>query len=262
MKTQPDWQFAPSTEPERGPRLRRITGMGVALAVLNLVVVAAVPMVRMHFDVQAFSAFRVFLYAVQFGLVLAGMGLLFAVIAAFLKVTPAWKRGLVMLVLGALPLGAIVATLGPDRFSSPMIHDITTDTDNPPRFDKARDLRGPEENSLDYGGAEVAAKQRAAWPDLGPVHTDLAPEAAMNRALQAVQGLGWELINADFNAGRIEAYDRTRFFGFTDDVVIRVRPATAGGSRVDVRSVSRVGLGDAGKNAERIRRFIRTYENL
>lgn len=263
MKTRPDWQFAPSTEPERGPRLRRLTGMGVILALLNLVVVAAAPMARMHFDVAPFSAFRVFLYAVQFGLVLAAMGLLFAIIAVFLKVAPAWKRGLAMLLLGALPLIAIVASLGPERLASPMIHDVSTDTQDPPQFDRARDLRGPQENSLDYGGAAVAEKQHAAWPDLGPVHTDLAPEPAMNRALEAVRALGWELLNADFDAGIIEAYDRTRFFGFTDDVVIRVRPAASGGgSRVDVRSVSRVGLGDAGKNAERIRRFIRTYKNL
>ena len=52
--------------------------------------------------------------------------------------------------------------------------------------------------------------------------------------------MGWDLVAADAAAGRIEATDTTFWFGFKDDVVIRVRPAN-GGSRVDVRSLSRVG---------------------
>ncbi len=37
--------------------------------------------------------------------------------------------------------------------------------------------------------------------------------------------------------------------------MIRVRPAN-GGSRVDVRSLSRVGVGDVGTNAKRIRAYL------
>ena len=55
--------------------------------------------------------------------------------------------------------------------------------------------------------------------------------------------------------GRLEATARTRWFGFRDDVVVRVRPDGAG-SRVDVRSVSRVGRSDLGTNARRIRGFM------
>jgi len=69
--------------------------------------------------------------------------------------------------------------------------------------------------------------------------------------------MGWDLVAADATAGRIEATDTTFWFGFKDDVVIRVRPAH-GGSRVDVRSLSRVGVGvgDVGTNAKRIRAYL------
>ena len=74
----------------------------------------------------------------------------------------------------------------------------------------------------------------------------VAPEAAFEAALAVAQDMGWDVVAADQAAGRIEASDRTFWFGFVDDVVIRVRPTDAG-SRVDVRSVSRVGVGDVGK---------------
>ena len=80
------------------------------------------------------------------------------------------------------------------------------------------------------------------------------PDDVFDRSEQVVQGLGWEVVNADRAAGRIEATDTTFWFGFKDDVVVRIRPAD-NGSRVDLRSVSRVGGGDIGANAARIRAF-------
>jgi uncharacterized protein (DUF1499 family) len=62
------------------------------------------------------------------------------------------------------------------------------------------------------------------------------------------------VVASDPAAGRIEANETTRWFRFTDDVVIRVAPDGAG-SRVDVRSVSRVGRSDFGVNAGRIRAY-------
>lgn len=258
MNSQPDWQFASSNEPQRGGRIRRLAGIGVVLAVLTLLTTAAAPWARMYLDVSSMTAFRVFLYAVQFGLVLTGLGLMLTVIALYLQAGTTWKRTLSMAVLGLVPLASILVTIGPERFTSPMIHDVTTDTIEPPQFDKAYDLRKPDENSLEYGGAEIAEQQQAAWPELGPILTDHDPDEAFRRAIETVMELDWELVNADFDAGIIEAYDTTRLFGFVDDVVIRVRPHESG-SRVDIRSVSRVGLGDAGKNAARIRGFIRAY---
>jgi uncharacterized protein (DUF1499 family) len=106
-----------------------------------------------------------------------------------------------------------------------------------------------------YGGEKIALQQRGAYPDLQPMILKVAPPEAFDRALAAVREMGWELVAADAAAGRIEATDTTFWFGFKDDVVIRVRPAD-GGSRVDVRSLSRVGGGDAGTNAKRIRAYL------
>jgi len=63
------------------------------------------------------------------------------------------------------------------------------------------------------------------------------------------------VVASDAAAGRIEATATTRWFGFKDDVIVRIRPEAAG-SRVDVRSVSRVGRGDLGANAARVREFL------
>jgi uncharacterized protein (DUF1499 family) len=79
--------------------------------------------------------------------------------------------------------------------------------------------------------------------------------AAFEHALATVHKMGWDLVAADAAAGRIEATDTTFWFGFKDDVVIRLRPADEG-SRVDVRSLSRVGGGDVGTNAKRIRTYL------
>ena len=67
--------------------------------------------------------------------------------------------------------------------------------------------------------------------------------------------MGWEIVASDPAAGRIEATDTTFWFGFKDDVVVRVA-AAPDGSRVDVRSLSRVGLSDVGTNAARIRKYL------
>jgi uncharacterized protein (DUF1499 family) len=137
----------------------------------------------------------------------------------------------------------------------PPIHDITTDPDRPPRFVAVVPLREGSPNSLTYGGAEVAEAQRRAYPDIKPLVLALSPGAAFTRALASAQGMGWKIVAADSAAGRIEATATTPWFGFKDDVVVRVRPESSG-SRIDVRSVSRVGQSDVGANARRIRAYL------
>jgi uncharacterized protein (DUF1499 family) len=88
-----------------------------------------------------------------------------------------------------------------------------------------------------------------------PVSLALSPAAAFNRALDAAQRMGWTIVAADDTAGRIEASDRSRWFGFTDDIVVRITPSGSG-SRVDVRSSSRLGRSDFGVNAARIRAYL------
>lgn len=138
----------------------------------------------------------------------------------------------------------------------PPIHDITTDTTHPPQFVAILPLRRDAPNPANYGGAEVAAKQLAAYPDIKTPIINASPEDTFARALDTARRMGWRIV-ADVPAeGRLEATDTTFWFGFTDDIVIRIEGAGYR-SLVDVRSVSRVGRSDAGTNAARIREFLR-----
>jgi uncharacterized protein (DUF1499 family) len=140
----------------------------------------------------------------------------------------------------------------------PAIHDISTDTANPPQFVAVLPLRKKDDNSL-APDAEATAMQLSAFPDLQPVLVAAAPQQALHRAELAARAMGWDIVAVDPQAGRIEATATTLLFGFKDDVVIRVAPQAAGGSRIDVRSASRVGRSDLGVNARRIRAYIKEF---
>jgi uncharacterized protein (DUF1499 family) len=90
--------------------------------------------------------------------------------------------------------------------------------------------------------------------------SSLSPDEAYAKALTVGQAMGWEIIGADPVAKRFEGTARTPFFRFVDDTVVVVT-ATAGGSRIDVRSVSRIGFGDIGVNALRVREFIMLFNS-
>jgi uncharacterized protein (DUF1499 family) len=127
----------------------------------------------------------------------------------------------------------------------PPINDIATDTDNPPRY---------MTQQRSYPGADFARQQHAAYPDIGPVLLAVPPPVAFKKAVAAAEAMGWEVVGADAAAGTLEAVDATKFFGFKDDIAVRVTP-TADGSRIDIRSKSRVGRSDIGTNARRIRAY-------
>jgi uncharacterized protein (DUF1499 family) len=138
--------------------------------------------------------------------------------------------------------------------SVPPIHDITTDLENPPSFQAVVPLRADAPNTLDRS-PQLAQQQREGYPDLAPITLPEPPAAVFDRALAVAQQAGWDIVTADKGTGRIEATDTTRWFGFKDDVVVRITP-WGSGTRVDVRSVSRVGRGDVGTNARRIRDYL------
>lgn len=137
----------------------------------------------------------------------------------------------------------------------PPIHDISTDTLHPPQFEAVLPLRAGSPNSPDYPGAAVAAQQHEAYPDIQPLQFEAAPATVFNAALKTARGMGWTIDAQAPTQGRIEATATTFWFGFKDDVVIRIR-AEGGGTRLDIRSESRVGKSDVGTNAARIRSFI------
>jgi len=136
----------------------------------------------------------------------------------------------------------------------PPIHDISTDLENPPTFEAILPLRADTPNDLERT-SEVTELQRHGYPDLAPVTLPIPLDQAFDRALAVAQEAGWQIVTADKSSGRIEATDTTRWFGFKDDVVVRLTPWGAG-TRVDMRSVSRIGRSDIGTNARRIRQYL------
>jgi len=143
----------------------------------------------------------------------------------------------------------------------PPIHDLTTDLENPPAFEAVIPLRADAPNSLERPPV-LAEQQRQGYPDLAPITLSIPSDQAFDRALAAAQESGWQIVTADKGSGRIEATDTTRWFGFQDDIAVRLTPWGTG-TRVDMRSVSRVGRSDTGTNARRIRRYLdRLQSNL
>lgn len=138
----------------------------------------------------------------------------------------------------------------------PLIHDISTDTQNPPLFIDVLATRAGAPNPPEYDGAEVAKLQRTAYPDLMPVVYVNNPEEVFNAALSLINERGWTVAGNELTSGRIEATATTRWFGFKDDVVLRIKPGLGGSTVFDMRSKSRVGLSDVGVNAGRIRAFV------
>jgi uncharacterized protein (DUF1499 family) len=188
----------------------------------------------------------------------AGGGALALSLLAMLTTKP--RGGSLGVLVAALGLGVLTFGLPYSQQRAaravPPIHDITTDTNDPPQFVAVLPLRADAPNSAEYAGDSIAALQREAYPDVQPVQLADAPGAAFTRALRAAESMGWTLVATDSAAGRIEATATTTWFGFKDDVVIRLR-AEGSGTRVDVRSVSRVGRSDVGANAARIRAYVK-----
>lgn len=230
-------------------RLRRVAPM-LSVAAL-LLVIAAGPGTRLGlWDFRV--GFQLLRWGAYAGIAGAGLGLVSLLWRP--PGSPLWRP------LVAIGLG-LVATLIPWSWLEqarrvPPIHDITTDTERPPEFVAILPLRAAAPNPATYGGPAVAAQQRSAYPDIEPLRLGLPPGDGFARALAAARESGWEIVAADSAAGRIEATATTGWFGFKDDVVIRVTPE-GGGSRVDVRSVSRVGMSDVGANAKRIRAYLK-----
>lgn len=172
-------------------------------------------------------------------------------------------------ILGLALTGALVSGIAwyipttfqaPEGQTYPGIHDVSTDLVDIPQFIAVLPLRADAPNTTVYGGARNmtpernAQLQREAYPDLVPRYFEATEEEMFDRALAAVDAMGWELVEADADGGHIEATATTFWFRFKDDIVIRIRPLGPQ-TVVDARSLSRVGGGDVGANAKRLRKF-------
>lgn len=225
----------------------------IAALIAALMVVGAGPAYRMQM-VELRDAFTLLRWGAWTGL---GAGLA-ALVGSWIARPGTQNRGFVLamagVVIGGVTFGVPFA-ISQGAKTRPPIHDITTDTDSPPQFAAVIPLRNNAPNAVGYEGEAIAKQQHAAFPDIQPLVLTVPPEEAFKRALGVARDLGWEIVAAAPNDGRIEATDTTLWFGFKDDIVVRVTPAAAG-SRIDVRSVSRLGRGDLGKNAKRVRAYL------
>ena len=204
-----------------------------------------------------FWSFRTGFQILRYSAMAAIAAAIIALVAALLTRPGVPQRGFIVSIV-ALVVSLVVVAI-PYQFArsakaAPPIHDITTDVNNPPQFVAVLPLRKDAANPAEYGGPEIARQQQQAYPDIQPLLLQLPEQRAFQRALDAAKAMGWEIVAAD-PAGRIEATARTFWFGFRDDVVIRLTPV---GDRtvLDVRSVSRVGRGDVGTNAKRVRAYL------
>jgi len=244
-----------------GPRLiRQLPLLALLLAIAAVVLLGSGPLGWR----AGWWHFRIGFFYLMPGAFYCGLA---AIAVAILALVIGWrvsrKRHIAIAML-AFIIGAVIAYV-PWHYSQmrgiyPSIHDITTDWDNPPEFKAILPLREAEEaNPVAYEGAKVSDQQRKAYPDIAPLALELAPTEAFTRALDTARQMGWTIVAseppADSAAGRIEASQKSRWFRFTDDVVIRIA-AAGSGSRVDLRSVSRVGRGDFGVNAARVRAYL------
>lgn len=207
--------------------------------------------------VQLRDAFELITYAAYGGIGAIGFGAI-ALIANWIAKTGLRHQlgAAVALVVGLLAWG--VPYMWMKRAESlPPIHDITTDTRNPPQFQPdvlALRTAAHAANSPVYGGSRVAKLQRRAYPNIRPMDFDLPVDKVFAAALRTVKRMGWKLDSQNRATGIIEASSRTFWFGFTDDVVIRIE-SQDGRARLDIRSESRIGASDLGRNAQRIGRF-------
>jgi uncharacterized protein (DUF1499 family) len=158
------------------------------------------------------------------------------------------------LVLGLISAGMPLKSINTAKHSP--IHDVSTDRGNPPQFVAVLPLRAAAKaaNSTDYD-AKTAELQKETYPDIGPLHLDMPPAQAYERSLAAARNAGWEIVASDPAQGRIEATATTFWFGFKDDIVVRIA-AQGSGSTIDVRSLSRIGHSDVGANAKRVREYL------
>jgi uncharacterized protein (DUF1499 family) len=139
--------------------------------------------------------------------------------------------------------------------SVPPIHDITTDFETPPEFVAILRLRADAPNPPEYEGGEIQTSQESAYPDIQPLILEEDLQDVMDRAVLIIIDREWDLVAINRNEGRIEATEKLAWFGFKDDVVLRFT-VVDGGTRIDMRSKSRIGRSDVGVNADRIDSFL------
>lgn len=239
------------------PAMNSTTALASPLAAGLALVTGLVGVLGARLDLIApVAGFGLFALLMPLG---AALALLLGLIGV-LRTQPRQRRGGASQAWGGIVLSAVllgwIFVLSSGTIEAPPIHDITTNIDDPPTFGAAasEDSRG-RGFAYPSGGAQVPDLQRQGYPDLSTLHLDISRQEALWRVRHTAEDMGWDLIRGDDESGEVEFADATPWFHFVDYVSVRVR-AEGAGAAVDVRSVSQVGVGDLGENADRIRRFL------
>ncbi|GBU18749.1 MULTISPECIES: DUF1499 domain-containing protein [Methylobacterium] len=205
-----------------------------------------------------------------------GAGLAAALLAAllalfaFVRIWREGARGLGGALAGLFVAGLVLAYPAYASLRGlrlPAIADVSTDTENPPAFSRsraafaARDGRYPPDP-----GPAAREAQRKAYPQVASLSLDIDADMAFELARKAAVNRRWQIVEAirpggRVGNGRIEAVARGLILNRPDDVTVRVRPR-ADGTRIDVRSASRIGARDLGANADRVRAYLDEVANL
>ena len=193
----------------------------------------------------------------------AAIGLLVTQLLALFFMKESGAKAVSMLVVGVMLTLLISGTAlywQQKAQGVPPIHDITTDMENPPEFVAMVRLREDAQNPPEYSGEEAAEAQREAYPNVQPLMTAAPKQEVIDEIVTLIVSRNWDLVSINRQEGRVEATEKLAWFGFKDDVVFRITE-TDDGSRVDMRSKSRIGRSDIGVNADRIESFLRDLEN-
>jgi uncharacterized protein (DUF1499 family) len=194
-------------------------------------------------------------FAMRIALILGAVAIVLALVQViFMRKTISWTATGIAVLCAAVAIIMPLSMMNKAK-SVPPIHDISTDLVNPPKFVAILALRANASNPAEYQGEEIASQQRKAYPEIQTQKFQKTAEQVFDAALTAVKDMGLEVVNSDKTLGLIEAYDTTTFFGFVDDVVIRIQ-SDGQMTKLDARSKSRVGKSDIGKNAERLNALI------
>lgn len=232
----------------------RVIGLGGAL-------LAAAGTSLARYDIigkmPGFSALAVGLLAALIAIVIG----IVALLLARRQPAPGVSRAALAGIVPAAVLLAIVLSIFVPGAKYPPLHDVSTDLADPPMFE---DLELRADNLAGVGTVENWRAQHAkAFPDVRTLVIAMPVDKVIARAEQLARQRGWEIAHVDPEGGRLEATASVAWIRFRDDVVVRARPAAEGeGAEVDMRSVSRVGVGDLGENVKRVRAFMADLEAL
>ncbi len=213
------------------------------------------------------TGFKILAPAVAVGLIALFAGLFWLASALRNNNSEGWRWGIAGLI-GAVVLVWIPLADARRAYEAPPIHDISTDLGAAPPFQALLPLRQGSPNGPEYDGPKkvvldgkittVAELQKKAYPDIIAIRRLAVTVPKLYwHAFNVAKRMGWDIVAFDEKTGRIEATDTTFWFGFKDDIVIRVRQAGSIGARVDIRSKSRIGTSDYGRNALRVRDYLK-----